>query len=434
MKLLGWAVIGVLGVASVGAAWAGDPATVYRLTHPRSCLGCDASQAELPDGIDLSGYDLSKARLDGARARGANLQSAVLAEADLRRADLSGANLQSAVLTQADLREAHLNGARVQSAQWTGAKVTGIDLSGVQVDGDFSGFDLTQARFNSGRLTGARFVGAQLAGTSWRGATVAHVDFARAQATGADFTGARMRATTSFAGANLVGAKFFQLQLERHMADELIDFTGADLSGANFAEAACSIVVFRHCARTDAATTCPAGYKGPCRDFGSAVVQRNRDAVIRSLPCTGCELRGVNLDFQGGAQVVLDRADLSHASLRHFKAPGGSLVQVKLRGADVHGDFTRARLQGANLRAHALSGTFVEAQMTGADLSGADIQMSDYRRAVLINAKLVGTTLYGTDLRGANLTGADMTGAHYLKQADTDSTTTCPNGKAGPCW
>ena len=76
MKLLGWVVIGVLGVASVGAVRAGDPATVYRLTHPRSCLSCDASQAELPDGIDLGGYDLSKARLDGARARGANLQSA----------------------------------------------------------------------------------------------------------------------------------------------------------------------------------------------------------------------------------------------------------------------------------------------------------------------------------------------------------------------
>lgn len=68
MKLQGWAVIAALGVASAGAVWAGDPATVYRMTHPRSCLGCDVSQMALPDGIDLSGYDLSKARLDGARA------------------------------------------------------------------------------------------------------------------------------------------------------------------------------------------------------------------------------------------------------------------------------------------------------------------------------------------------------------------------------
>ena len=217
------------------------------------------------------------------------------------------------------------------------------------------------------------------------------------------------------------------------MAGERIDFTGADLSGANFAEAACNGDVFRHCTRTDAATTCPAGYKGPCQDFGSAVVQRNRDAVIRSLPCTGCELRGVNLDSQGGPQVVLDRSDLSYASLRNFKAPGGSLVQVKLRGANVHGDFTRARLQGADLRAYELAGKFVEAQMRGADLSDTYIS-GDCRRAVLIDAKLVGTTFGDTDLRGANLTGADVTGAHALNRTTTDSTTTCPNGKPGPCW
>lgn len=130
---------------------------------------------------------------------------------------------------------------------------------------------------------------------------------------------------------------------------------------------------------------------------------------------------------------ALDGADLRHASLHRFNAPAGSLNQVKLQGADVVGDYTRAKLEGADLRADRLMGTFVEAQMTGVDLSGADIQMSDYRRAVLVNAKLINTIVYGTDLRGANLTGADVSGLRYGNTAKTDATTTCPNGRAGPC-
>lgn len=412
MKQFGWMLIAVMGMMSARPALAADPEALYRLTHPKSCLACDLSQAELPEGIDLSGYDLSRARLTGAKLRGANLQSAMLTGVDLNGADLSGSNLRS--------------------ARWDGVQVRGVDFSRAQLDADFSGADLSAARFKDLQAGGNRFVGATLLETDWRGSTLARVDFARSDLRGADFTGVRME-HGSFVGANAVGVKFTRLQGQRRSLSELIDFSGANLLNADFTEATCGGKGFRLCARSDAATTCPAGNKGPCADFVSAHIARNRQTLNDSSECAGCDLRGATLDNKGGPRIVLDGADLRHASLYRFNAPDGSLNRVKLQGADVVGDYTRAKLEGADLRADRLMGTFVEARMTGADLSGADIQMSDYRRAVLVNAKLVNTLVYGTDLRGADLTGADVSGLRYGNTAKTDASTTCPNGKPGPC-
>lgn len=211
-----------------------------------------------------------------------------------------------------------------------------------------------------------------------------------------------------------------------------IDFSGADLSGANFAEAMCNSGLFRRCARTDAATTCPAGHKGPCLDFATVVAHRNRDILNRSELCPSWDLRGINLDDKGGARVILDRADLSYASLYHFDAPHGSFVQATFLGADLVGNFTRATFQGADLRALRLGGTFVDAQMNSADLSGTQAQLANFQGTVLINARLVRTNLRGVDLRGANLRGADVTEATYLERTKTDATTTCP--ERGACW
>ncbi|NUO77058.1 MAG: pentapeptide repeat-containing protein [Lysobacter sp.] len=412
MKGLVWVLVGTLGMLAAGTARAADPEAVYRLTHPRSCPACDLSQVELAEGMDLSGYDLSRSRLTGAKLRGANLQSAVLTGVDLNGADLSGSNSRS--------------------ARWDGAQVRGVDLSRAQWDADFSGFDLSAARFKDVQLSGNRFVGATLRDTDWRGSTLARVDWARSDLRGADFTGVRVQ-QGSFAGANAGGVKFTGLQGQQRAMNDQIDFGGANLLDADFTGATCGGKGFRLCARSDAATTCPAGNKGPCADYVSADIARNKQTLIDTNQCRGCDLRGTTLDSKGGAGVALDGADLRHASLYRFNAPDGSLNQVKLQGADVVGDYSRAKLEGADLRADRLMGSFVEAQMTGADLSGADIQMSDYRRAVLVNAKLINTLVYGTDLRGANLTGADVSGLRYGHTAKTDATTTCPNGRPGPC-
>ena len=76
---------------------------------------------------DLSGANLSKARLSGTDLSGAilmrtNLRGAILRGvdlngADLIRADLRGAILEEANLSGADLREANLSGANIIGAE-----------------------------------------------------------------------------------------------------------------------------------------------------------------------------------------------------------------------------------------------------------------------------------------------------------------------------
>ena len=66
----------------------------------------DLSQAALR-GLDLTGFDLSRADL-----RGADLRGTTLCDADLSDAHLEGANFFKAVLDGADLAGAYLNGAQ----------------------------------------------------------------------------------------------------------------------------------------------------------------------------------------------------------------------------------------------------------------------------------------------------------------------------------
>lgn len=65
--------------------------------------GCDIKPFATCAGVDLSGADLSRARLYAADLSGANLSGANLSNADLRGANLNNANLSGAIVTQAFL-------------------------------------------------------------------------------------------------------------------------------------------------------------------------------------------------------------------------------------------------------------------------------------------------------------------------------------------
>lgn len=107
------------------------------------------------DGRDLTGHDLSGARLretsfqrslmtktrltgaDAYRARfvsatlsGANLDGAILVEADFTKTDLAGASLK-----QADLRRAKFFRANLQGADLSGARILGADLLNADLSG-----------------------------------------------------------------------------------------------------------------------------------------------------------------------------------------------------------------------------------------------------------------------------------------------------------
>jgi len=75
---------------------------------------------------DLSGANLSGARLRKARLSGANLSGANLADSYLSGADLSYANLNRANLSGANLSDANLRGAQLNKANLKGANLRGL--------------------------------------------------------------------------------------------------------------------------------------------------------------------------------------------------------------------------------------------------------------------------------------------------------------------
>ncbi len=77
---------------------------------------------------DLSGADLSGAKLDGI-----DLSNADLSNVDLSNADLNNANLSGANLLNADLNGANARGANFDNSNLSGANLNAADLRGTGI-------------------------------------------------------------------------------------------------------------------------------------------------------------------------------------------------------------------------------------------------------------------------------------------------------------
>jgi uncharacterized protein YjbI with pentapeptide repeats len=135
-------------------------------------------------GADLSGANLSKAKLRGASLAGADLERANLTSAKLSRADLSDANLSDAKLIRAYLSVANLSRANLSGADLSDAGLAGADLNGA---------NLSKAKL--------------------RGAYLADADLQRANLTSADLTNADLSRTvlveTDFTNATITGCRTY---------------------------------------------------------------------------------------------------------------------------------------------------------------------------------------------------------------------------------
>ena len=128
------------------AAWLrGEPEGVKA-----DLTGANLSWAKLLR-TNLTGADLSKADLSGA-----NLFEAHLSWAKLLRTNLSGSNLFESNLSVAHLSWANLSGANLSGANLTGADLTGANLTGANLSGaNLSGANLSWANLSRADLSRA---------------------------------------------------------------------------------------------------------------------------------------------------------------------------------------------------------------------------------------------------------------------------------------
>lgn len=185
-------------------------------SYSGSCVDCSLT------GRNMSGWNVSNARYQGAdltaailhraQGHGANFDEAQATGADLRLGDFTGASFEDAILVGARLQHAVFN-----SGKMAGTVLTGANLS----DGKFIGTTLTGAHLQSATVHNTDFSAATLAEANLVGADLTGSVFDNAVLTNANLTGATIT-DSSFKDVRFSGAV-----LERLVGVETADFEGA---------------------------------------------------------------------------------------------------------------------------------------------------------------------------------------------------------------
>lgn len=266
-------------------------------------------------GADLSGANLSEARLSGAVAAGTNFSDATLRAAKIVRADLAGANLTGANLESADLSMTDLDDVDLTGAILVNTAINIASLSKANVAGAMTNLplgptaqDLPDSLDELLRKHGIWVSSNGKAGTQL------------------DISGHDMRGTTLFShsvltlmkaadatlyGVNLVGTQMQAAWLPRadmrYVNGELADMRGVDLRGARVMSA---------------------NLRGARFD---PLVLPQGGVVISNL--SGASLRYANLAEANLRQAKLNDADLSYANLMGADLTGADLTGANLNGA-----------------------------------------------------------------------------------------------------
>lgn len=147
-----------------------------RIDHANlSGLQSDGNNPVIAESADMNNSNLSNANLYGARMKGVNLENATLTGAKLTGADLTSAQFQAASLRQSDLTYANLSSGNFSNASLNEANLSEASLIGA----DFSKANLQQANLAGADLSEADLSGANLSGANFvggQGAETAHID------------------------------------------------------------------------------------------------------------------------------------------------------------------------------------------------------------------------------------------------------------------
>jgi len=311
-------------------------------------------QSRLLTDVDLTGSDLSGARMATARMERASFYCCRLQEADLRGANcsladfrgasLKGASLYAAVLDQADLRDARLARVDAEGRFNLESVHSGRPTDTPEADGsirrgvDFRNASMKRVRLCGARLKGADFSGANLAGASLKGAHLPGAIFQDVILTGVDLEGVRLDdgalatcvldpTRAAFDRADALRDTLIEAELWATSGGKLgraADLTGADLRVIPLD------LKNRKLPGLCAIETCAIDM-----DFSNTVLA---GAVFREA-----DLRG----------AIFDRCDLRGASFQNCKLAFSSFIGADLGSLTLGGgrhlkpDFGGASLEGA---------------------------------------------------------------------------------------
>jgi uncharacterized protein YjbI with pentapeptide repeats len=381
-----------------------------------------------------------------------------MTQVDLRNAILVEVTLNSAILTQAHLENATIVYSRLSMITADGADmegtqcVYGVNMRGaniakaVTINTNFQGANLCGALMPDGKvnekgcnqpvpshawqmegeivtknvaalLANKKCTQCMLENADVRGKNLSGFDLSNAWMVGADLRG------TNFSNANLRGARLLGAKI-----DGATSFAGAQFCRTLMPDGTWSNDACGKPGPTEVQVpTQEADVKtAPTHGIASAQAQQNKEKLLKTRACPGCDLKYVDLK-----EAQLNEVNLEGANLMGTHLEGASLNNANLNNADMQ----RAKMQGISLSGQRT--TLIKANVKNADLGGASIDRADLTGAKLFKANLEGADLNKAilkhvnlshanlknadveraDLTGANLIGADVTGIRGLDKA-----------------
>ena len=422
--------------------------------------GADLSGANLSNAkilaADLTGANLTGANLERADLTGANLTGANLTNANLRNARLSRANLSQANLTNASLMQAFIDGAILKDSNLEGTTLLSAIPEGVTSGGitgtpahfpttewkliggylvgpgaslkgaNISGLDLTGANLTnvtSGGTTG----GGALLPSGWKllvgylvgpGANLTNVNLKGVKLSGVDLTGTNLTGVSSgdITGTPIALRTGYKL-VGGYIVGWAVNLTGAKLNGANLSGMSLGYADFTGSELTNA------NFEGSDLSFANLMDSKLAGVNLTNAKLTNAKLRGVS---SGGISGTPSALPTSWTLVGGYLAgDGANLAGANLAGANLAGatltwvDLTEANLSGANLSGANLTEATLTAVTSGSITGKPSVLPADWH---LIAGYLLGPTavLHNADLRGADLSNINLTGAkfHSAKLSD----------------
>ncbi|HET7395878.1 MAG TPA: DUF2169 domain-containing protein [Gammaproteobacteria bacterium] len=291
-----------------------------------------------------------------------------------------------------------------------GESLAQMDLAGITLAGE----DLSGADFSGAYLEFANLSGANLSGTNLSGAILAKADMNEVVLDGANLSGACL------GKANLYGARGDGLKLERAVLSEAI-LTGSIFVRASLSDSQILNGDFSNCAFKDSRIDNVLFYECNLKETNFEGSEFSKALFVQ-----GQGMR-INLSRTHGTGLLCVNIGLEGAIFRDARLPNLRVVgESTLKGAD----FTRANLQGSNLRALDMEEAHFEqaildgCEMSDSNLSGAKLtgvsavhalfMRTNFEAADLSRINGMETMLNKARLVNANLEHSNFYGAEFL--------------------